>query len=108
MNSMIITNSKNPLMCIGMSIIPCILRIVSIVIIRNNIIATNMNAQGFVYALLSFFGSTNNLMNSIVAIITRTKLYIGAISVRDNSIAISHTPLILLFVVLVLLSRILV
>lgn len=90
MNTQIITNSKNPLMCIGMFIMSICLRTVSSSSITNTMTAKNNNFQGIKCTLLSLTGVLKSLINRNITMITRPRLYSGAVCARLSARLILH------------------
>ena len=98
MNMQIITNSKNPLMCIGMFIMSICLRTVSNSSITNTTTAKNSSFHGIKCTLLSRTGVLKSLINRKITIITRPRLYSGAVCARLSARLILRILLLCLFV----------
>lgn len=90
MNMQIMINSKNPFMWTGMLTTSIPRNTVSNSSSMKTIKAKNSSFHGIKYTLLSLTGVVNNFRNSMIAIITRPRLYNGAASARLCARLILH------------------
>lgn len=91
MNTQIITNSKSPLIWTGMLMMSICLSTVSTSSMTNTITAKNSSFHGMRCTLLSRTGVLKSLMKRKNTMITRPRLYNGAVCARLSARLILHT-----------------